>query len=161
MNTETMNEEICCPPIDPKLWDNKVMEWENKMFIQDHVRTFLHMPMNFGKVMTKMFDKVCKADASIPDYLCLSEHVSLWKMKLLLAVDKEIQDTQNIKITGKYFSKVYEGSFNDTGKWIKAFHSFAKVKGHTINKIYLWYTTCPKCAEKYGKNYVVIFGEIS
>jgi hypothetical protein len=24
----------------------------------------------------------------------------------------------------------------------------------------MWYTTCPKCAKKYGKNYVVILAEI-
>ena len=161
MNTETMNEEICCPPIDPKLWDNKVMEWDNKMFIKDTVMTFLHMPLNFGKVMTRMHDKVCNADALMPDSLCLSEHLSSWKMNLILAVDKEIQGANNVKITGKFFSKVYEGSFNDTGKWIKAFNSLGKVKGFSFNKLYLWYTTCPKCASKYGKNYVVIFGEIN
>ena len=29
-----------------------------------------------------------------------------------------------------------------------------------IGKWYMWYTTCPKCAKKYGKNYVVIVGQI-
>ncbi|MCK7469725.1 MAG: 60S ribosomal export protein NMD3 [Desulfomicrobium escambiense] len=24
----------------------------------------------------------------------------------------------------------------------------------------MWYTTCPKCAKKYGKNYVAIVGAI-
>ncbi|WP_369688185.1 hydrolase [Anaerophaga thermohalophila] len=23
----------------------------------------------------------------------------------------------------------------------------------------MWYTTCPKCAKKYGKNYVAIVGQ--
>ena len=27
-----------------------------------------------------------------------------------------------------------------------------------INKWYMWYTTCTKCAKKYGKNYVAIIG---
>ncbi len=25
---------------------------------------------------------------------------------------------------------------------------------------YMWYTTCPKCAKKYGKNHVVILGAV-
>lgn len=29
-----------------------------------------------------------------------------------------------------------------------------------IKEVYMWYTTCPKCAKKYGKNYVVVIGEI-
>jgi hypothetical protein len=36
----------------------------------------------------------------------------------------------------------------------------AKSKGLNITKEYMWYTTCPKCAKKYGKNYVVIVGKI-
>jgi hypothetical protein len=24
----------------------------------------------------------------------------------------------------------------------------------------MWYTTCPKCAQKYGKNYVVIIAQV-
>jgi len=31
-----------------------------------------------------------------------------------------------------------------------------KSKDLTINKWYMWYTTCPKCAKKWGKNYVVL-----
>jgi hypothetical protein len=51
---------------------------------------------------------------------------------------------------------VYEGPFKDTGKWCKDFERFAKEKAFAINTWYMWYTTCPKCAKKYGKNYVVV-----
>jgi hypothetical protein len=44
---------------------------------------------------------------------------------------------------------VYERPFKDTGKWCKDFERFAKEKAFVIN-------TCPKCAKKYGKNYVVV-----
>jgi len=33
-------------------------------------------------------------------------------------------------------------------------------KGKRLRKMYLYYTTCPKCAKKYGKNYIVILAEI-
>ncbi|MEI6627571.1 MAG: hydrolase, partial [bacterium] len=48
----------------------------------------------------------------------------------------------------------------DTGKWCKDFDVYAKSKKLVIDKLYMWYTTCPKCAKKYGKNYVVIVGKI-
>jgi len=38
--------------------------------------------------------------------------------------------------------------------------SIAKTNGFTIKKWYMWYTTCPKCAKKYGKNYVVIICQV-
>jgi hypothetical protein len=33
-------------------------------------------------------------------------------------------------------------------------------QGLEIRKWFMWYTTCPKCAEKYGKNYVVIVAKV-
>ena len=38
--------------------------------------------------------------------------------------------------------------------------SFVKGKGKPPQKLYFNYTTCPKCAKKYGKNYVVILAKI-
>jgi hypothetical protein len=40
-------------------------------------------------------------------------------MDLYLAVDKEILDTENTTLTGKFFSKVYEGAFRDTKNGVK------------------------------------------
>ena len=81
-------------------------------------------------------------------------------MNLYLAVDKEVTDAENMTLTGKYFSKVYEGPFRDTKKWHEDFVKSLKEKGLQWKKIYYWYTTCPKCAKKYGKNYVAILGSV-
>jgi hypothetical protein len=37
---------------------------------------------------------------------------------------------------------------------------YAKTKEKKIKKMYFSYTTCPKCAKAYGKNYVVLFAQI-
>ena len=161
MSEQKMNEEICCPPFDPAKWDNQVFEWENKMFVKGKVKTIFFMPLNFGSVISRMTEKVEAQNAEIPDWLCLSEHTSKWNMNLYLAVDKEIPTLENIKLSGKYLSKVYEGQFNDTDKWGKEFDALAKLKGFSVGKKYMWYTTCPKCARKYGKNYVVIISEVT
>jgi len=160
MKQETKMEETCCPPFDPTLWDNKVVEWDQKLFIKDKVKTFFFMPINFGGVMKRMMKKVETSNTEIPDYLCLSDHTSKWNMDIYLAVDKKIQDTENVTLSGKYFCKVFEGHFSDTERWGKEFDAMVKLKGYTIEKLYMWYTTCPKCAKKYGKNYVVFVGEI-
>lgn len=156
-----MNKDECCPEFNPEPWDGKILEWKNKKFIKDKVFTIFYMPVNFGKVMTRLNDKVEKADAKMPDWLCLSDHTSKWNMSLYLAVDKEIPDAENVTLSGKFLSKVYEGQYKDTGKWCKDFESYAKSKNLAIKKMYMWYTTCPKCAKKYGKNYVVIVAEVN
>ena len=158
-NSETAS--ICCPPFEPEQWDNKVFMWEDKKFIKDRVFTLFYMPLNFGQVMRRLDRKVRKAEATVPDWLCLSEHTSKWNMDLYLAVDKELPGTENTTLNGKFFSKVYEGSFNQTGKWIKDFQTATESKGLALNKIFKWYTTCPKCAKKFGKNYVAIISSIT
>ena len=160
MTTHSEENQTCCPEFNPELWVDKVFEWQDKKFIKDTVFTFFFMPINFGSVMKRLDEKVCHAGASMPDWLCLSDHISKWKMDVYLAVDKEITDAKNITLSGKYFSKVYEGPFKDTGKWCKDFEAEAKSKGFNIKKWFMWYTTCPKCAKKYGKNYVAIISEV-
>ena len=155
-----MNEAQCCPEFNPEAWDGKILEWNNKKFIKDKVFTFSYMPVNFGSVMKRLDKKVQNVGAQIPDYVCLSDHTSKWNMDLFLAVDKEIPDANNVTLNGRFLCKVYEGPFQDTGKWCKDFEHYAKSKELNITKWYMWYTTCPKCAKKYGKNYVAIIGEV-
>ena len=156
-----MIEYECCPKFDPTPWDGKLFEWNKKKFITEKVSTFLHMPVNFGSVMKKLDETVRNAHATIPDHICLSDHTSKWNMNVYLAVDKEIPGAENMTLSGKFLSKVYEGPFQDTGKWCTDFEQFAASKGMTISKWYMWYTTCPKCTKKYGKNYVVIIAQVT
>ena len=156
-----MNEsEECCPEFNPKPWDKKILKWKNKKFVKTRVITFFNIPLNFGGAMTSIDKKIRKAGATVPDYLGLSEHTSMWNMDVFVAVNKEIPDAENVAISGKFLSKVYEGEYKDTGKWCKDFEAYAKSKKMKIKKWYMWYTTCPKCAKKYGKNYVVIIGRV-
>jgi hypothetical protein len=153
-------ETKCCPQFDPFPWDDKILDWNSKRFIKDRVCTFLYMPLNFGSVMKRLDKKVTNASATVPDWLCLSDHTSKWNMDIYLAVDKEIPGAESTILSGKFYTRVYEGPFKDTEKWCKDFQEKAKRKDMEINKWYMWYTTCPKCAKKYGKNYVVIVGKV-
>lgn len=155
-----MKEEVCCPRVEVEKWDNKELVWKDKKFVKTKVRTFMYMPMNFGKVITKTMKSIEESSAKVEDNLCLSDHTSKWNMDILLAVDKEVKGLENITLSGKFYSKVYEGEFNKTKEWSEDFESNIDKKGFKIKKLYMWYTTCPKCAKKYGKNYVVIIAEV-
>lgn len=118
------------------------------------------MPINFGSVIARIMNKIEAAKANTDNNLSLSDHTSKWNMDLYLAVDKEIPDCENVTLSGKYLTKVYDGDFKDTRKWGDDFKKFAEAKNYKIKKWYMWYTTCPKCAKKYGHNYVVTIAEI-
>lgn len=158
---ETAKEDICCPKFEPELWHDKFIEWKNKPFLKDKICTFFYIPLNFGSVMRRLDKKVRNAGGTMPDNLCLNYHTSKWNMDVYLAVDKAIADADMENLNGKFYSRVYEGSFSDTGNWHKDFEKIAKEKNITTEKIYMWYTTCPKCAKKYGKNYVAFVAKVS
>ena len=155
------NKDQCCPQFNPAPWDEKILEWNNKKFIKDKVFTLFFIPLNFGQVVKRMNEKIDKAGGKALDWMSLSDHNSKFNMDLYIAVDREIPGAENVTLNGKFLSKVYEGDFKETGKWCKDFSGFAKSHGFEIKKWYMWYTTCPKCAKKYGHNYTVVLGQIN
>jgi hypothetical protein len=156
-----MNETGCCQRFDPVPWDKKVLEWKDKKFVKTRVRTFFYIPIGFGKVVAPLAEKIERAGANPDVALMLSDHTSKWNMDLYVATSKEVPGEENVTMSGKFLSKVYEGEFRETGKWCKDFDEYAKKEGHKYSKLYLSYTTCPACAKAYGKNYVVIIGQVS
>lgn len=153
-------ETGCCPRFEPEPWDDVILEWEKKKFIKESVGTFFYMPLHFGGAMKKISKKMEAAGLNMDKSICLSDHTSKWNMNIFVDVEKEVPGAHNVTLSGKYLCKVYEGNFNETGNWCKDFENYAKEKSLEITKWYMWYTTCPKCAKIYGKNYVVIFGKV-
>ncbi len=158
-----VKENECCPRFtnkDIKAWDKKTLIWKNKKFIKGKVFSLFFIPINFGQVISRMDKNARASGAKIINNLCLSEHTSKLNMDIYLAVDKKVDNEENVELSGRFLSKVYEGDFKDTGKWCKDFEEFANKKKVKIKRWLMWYTTCPKCAKKYGKNYTVIMAKI-
>lgn len=154
------SETGCCPRFDPKPWEDKEVTWKDKLFLKDRVRSIFHIPLNFGQVIVKNMEKIEKADALPTIPLMLSDENSLWGADIYIAVGKEVPNTEMAKISGTFLSKVFEGSFQDCGKWAKEMVEYVKSKGKELKKLYFFYTACPACAKHYGKNYVVILAQI-
>jgi hypothetical protein len=154
------SETNCCPKFNPKPWDNQTIIWLDKKFVRDSVRSLFHIPLNFGSVVIRNMKKIDFAGAVNAENLMLSDEKSLWGSDVYIAVNKEIPGAKNEKISGTFLTKVFEGPYRDAGKWAKEMDGYVKSKGKEIKKMYFWYTTCPKCAKIYGKNYVVIFAQI-
>ncbi len=154
------SETGCCPRFNPEPWDEKEVTFQDRLFIKDHVRSFLHIPLNFGKVMVKNMEMIQQADALAPEPLMLSDEKSLWGADIYIAVSKEVPGAEMVRISGTFLTKVFEGPYKNAGKWAKEMAEYVKAKAKDMEKMYFFYTTCPKCAKFYGKNYVVILAKI-
>ena len=161
METLYENAETgCCPRFNPEPWQEKEVTFKDKLFIKDSVRSFMHIPLNFGKVMVRNVEKIKAADALLPEPLMLSDEESMWKSDIYIAVSKEIPDAEMVKLSGSFLTKVFEGPYSGTPKWVRSMKDFVKSKGKEIKKLYFFYTTCPRCAKFYGKNYTVLLAEV-
>lgn len=154
------SETGCCPRFDPKPCDEKAVTWKDKLFLQDRVRSIFRIPVNFGPIMIKSMGKIERAKALADTPLMLVDDNSLWGSDIYIAVGREVPYSKMTKISGTFLTKVFEGPFSSISKWLKEMKEFVKSRGREPKKMYLSYTTCPKCAKYYGKNYVVIFAQI-
>ena len=154
------SETGCCPRFNPEPWDEKEISWQDNLFIKDHIRSFLHIPLGFGKVMTKNMEMIEAASALAPEPLTLSDENSLWGSDIYIAVSKEVPQAENVRISGTFLTKVFEGPYKNIGKWVKEMKAYVKAKGREMKKMYFFYTTCPACAKVYGKNYTVILAMV-
>ena len=154
------SETGCCPRFNPEPWDEKEVTFQDKLFVKDHVKSFLHIPINFGKVMIKNMEKIQKVEALAPEPVVLSDEKSLWGSDIYIAVEKDVPGAEMAKISGTFLCKVFEGPYKDMRKWIEEMKTYIESKAKELRKMYFYYTTCPKCAKVYGKNYVVILAQI-
>ena len=106
-------------------------------------------------------EKIEASNAKNPeDVIVLSDENSLFGSDVYISVTKEVENAETAKLSGTFFTKTFEGSYSNMGKWIKEMESYVQSKGKEIKKMLFYYTTCPKCAKTYGKNYTVILAQV-
>lgn len=157
-NTYTnKNETGCCAVPDVAAWDNQKVTFEDKLFVRLYTRSFFYVPLNIASVMTKLQQMVDAAGAAMPpeQAMILSHDLSPWKAEQLYAVSKPIDGADMVHLSGTYIAKVFEGPFQEAKNWYVQLQEAAQKETQKPGATYFFYTTCPKCAKHYGKNYVI------
>ena len=158
---QTIKSTGCCEPFDPIPWEDKEIIWKDKLFVKDHVSSLFHIPLNMGRKVIKNMELIEKANARAPYQLMLTDEKSSWSADIYIDVSNEVPGAQMVTLSGTFLTKVFEGPYQNVGKWVKEIKEYVKEKGKSLKKLYFSYTTCPKCAKAYGKNYVVLFAQIN
>ncbi len=158
------DNDTCCLEFDPAPWDGVSHEWSEKRFIKDSIPQILHIPLPsmYRRKLTRMWDLATAAGAApeMKDFLFLAYDPSPWKSELYLAVTAEVPGADNVKLSGRFYSKVFDGPPNAVPKWIKEMDRYLAEQQEHAARYYFYFTTCPRCAKKYGHNYVVTLAEV-
>ena len=86
--------------------------------------------------------------------------MSASKGEHLFATTRNVPGEEMVRISGEFITRVFEGPYRHAKEWAHEMETAAEAAGHTAKRVYMFYTTCPKCARAYGKNYVVGVAEI-
>lgn len=156
------DKNICCYPLDASLWDEKTHVWKDKLFLQDEVKQFMHMPINMTAVVNRMFKKIEEADAfpEVENFLMLAYDPSPWKSEIYMTVTKDVPEGKMAKLTGTFISKVYDGPYHHVPKWIEDMDKYLSYQNKKALKYYFHYAYCPKCVKKYKHNYCIAFAQV-
>lgn len=160
----TSKESECCQEFSPEKWDEKSITWGNKPFIKESIPTFFHIPFPhmIEKKIVKMYKMANEVNVAPPkeDWLVLFHDPSLFKSELYMNVMGPVKNTNNVTISGKFETKVFDGPYNAVPKFFKEMDTYLEKKEIKAKKYYVHYAYCPKCSEKAGHNYMVLFAMV-
>ena len=164
MTHEKDSSGHCCPELDTTLWNEKAHVWQDKPFIKGSIPALFHMPWPpmVGKLVGKMWKMAQEAgaDPQLKDFLLLATDPHPFKSEFYMTVTKEVPGAENVRLSGTFISKVFDGPYNAVPKWIKEMDQYLKTQNKKAKKYYFYFAYCPGCAKSYGHNYCVAFAQV-
>ncbi|WP_295077981.1 hydrolase [Tabrizicola sp.] len=155
------NTTGCCPRFNPAGWEGAELHFRDKLFLRAETVSAMHIPLNMGKVFSRVQRHIDAAAAMDPDQsIVLSRDLSAFKGEHLFAVTRVVPDEQMLRMSGDYVTKVFEGPYREAKDWHETLKALSASHGKEDGRIWFFYTTCPKCAKAYGENYVVGLAEV-
>lgn len=152
----SVNTTGCCARFNPQGWDGQELHFDRKRFVQAHTFAVAHIPLNMGKVFSRVISHIAAAGAENPaQSLVLSRDASAFAGEHLFAVTKDVPDEDMITLSGDFLTKTFEGPYAEARHWQADMQDAARAKGRTPGEVWFYYTTCPKCAKVYEQNPVV------
>jgi hypothetical protein len=151
---------LCCPRFDPKPWSGKTITWDDRPFVRDRVRSFLHIPLNFGSVVKRNMQLIEAAGAVNSSNVILCDENSLWGADVYIAVTRPVDGAYNMTLSGDFICNVFKGEYRMVPKWMNQMRQALGDRGILPQRFLVYYTTCPRCAKVYGANYVVLLAQV-
>jgi hypothetical protein len=151
----------CCPPFDPSTMHEREISWHDKLFVKERVHGIWHVPIDMRRKVLHAMSLIDAAHARADRPLMLSEELSPWRSELYIGVAADAPGAEIARISGTFLTRVYEGPYRDARKWCADMADYVKSKDRTLHKLYFGYVLCPSCAKAYGKNYVVLFAQVT
>lgn len=157
----SVNTTGCCPKFNPEGWDGQKLHFKDKLFARAQTHSVLNIPTDMGEVFSRVLKHMKLEPGDSPEsYFVLSKSVAPFTEEHLFSAEHPVEGEEMVTLSGDFITKVFEGPYSRIGDWYAEMEKAVRAEGSTPKDIYFFYTTCPKCAEAYGQNYVVGVGRV-
>ncbi len=156
-----MAEDKCCDLMDGKDWEGKTVTWKDKVFVKKKYSAIFYMPIGLDGVLKDLMSELDKKKLIPEEHpIMLWRNEGLFGGEILVAMKKKDPAYDTVTLSGKYYTKFYEGKgYSEAGKWHKDFKEATKDKN--VQETMTEYALCPGCQKKFGKMQAVLFGKLS
>ena len=155
------NPTGCCPRFSPEGWEGETLHFEGKPFVRAVTHSKDYVPQDMAEVFGATFAGIAAAGAADDRHaLVMSRDLSPTETEHLFAVTADVPGAEMVRLDGDFRSRVFEGPYESAPRWQAEFADELAAEGTPAEAIYAFYTTCPKCAAVYGKNYTVELAQL-
>lgn len=155
------NETGCCPRFHPENWEGLRLHFDNKLFVRAVTHAVFHVPLDMGRVFQRVQEHLDAVGAFDPaDFMVLSKDLGAWTSEHFFAAAKPVPGEDMVHLSGDFATRVFDGPYQEAKGWYDEMKALSADHGKPDGEVYFFYTSCPKCAEHYGHNYVVGFAEV-
>jgi hypothetical protein len=160
--TERPSFTGCCPRFDPAQVQEGEVQWQDKLFVAEHVTSLFHIPLNMAWKVRHATGQIHAAGAEPTSRpLFLGEEVSPFRSNIYIEATHYVPESEMMRLSGTFLVKVFEGPFRESRKWMAEMGELAASRGGRIERLFYGFTTCPKCASAYGENYIVMYAKLA
>ena len=146
----------CCPRFQPSEWDRKSLHFEDKRFVRATTKLKDHVPEDMNEVFPRTFEAIMDAGAMDEAHaLVLSRDLSPELGEHLFAVDQDVPGEEMVSLSGHYRTHVFDAPYPEAPMLLDGFAQELARDGEEVAESWIFYTTCPQCAEASGHNYMV------
>jgi hypothetical protein len=150
-----------CVRHDVGRWHERELTWKRKPFLKDHVRAFLHIPLNLESVILRSHDAIERAGAYPEERLWLMSDTTAWRSVVYVAVERDVPGHEIVHVSGTFLTRVFQGSLWELGEWIDEMNAWVSDRDGRVRKMYFYHLRCPNCSSSYASNRVVIFARVA
>lgn len=143
------NSTGCYARFNPAGWDGQVLHFDHKRFVRAVTRSLAHVPLNMGRVFTRVQGHVAAVGAEdVAQMLVMSRDPSAFAGEHLFAVTKDVPGEEMTTLSGDFVTKTFAGPYSQVRLWHGEMEAAAREAGREPGDVWFFFTQPARNAPK-------------